>query len=84
MHDAAAQDKQMPDRVVERFSVFGVKVDPESVAQPAKDDQCQCACREILYHWFNGDYRGPAHHGIKREGDFLIIPEWREFEDKPD
>jgi len=35
MQSTAAQNKQMPNGMVVRHFFFGIKVNPESVAQPA-------------------------------------------------
>ena len=72
MHDAAAQDEEMPNRVVKRFSVFGVEIDPKSVAQSAQNNKSQSAWRKILGHWFDGNDGTPAHNGIKWKRYFLL------------
>ena len=64
MAGASGQDKQMPDRVIERQFFPGIKDNPQRVGQAARDKSHTAAGRQGSGQRFDGKNDDPVHQDV--------------------
>ena len=71
MADAPGHNKQMPDGMIERYSLTRKEDDSDCVKQTARQQPDQASDWNERDERFYGDDAYPAHHQIKHHGNNL-------------